>query len=61
MATSSCRAPSSTHFTAFAQLVLSRGAGLEVVWPQLLATGAIGLVFLLLALVRFRATMAAAR
>ena len=47
----------STHFTSFAQAVLYRGAGIDVVWSQLLAVAAIGGVFLILALARFRATM----
>ena len=47
----------STHFTSFAQAVLYRGAGINVVWSQLLAVAAIGGVFLILALARFRATM----
>jgi len=48
----------STHFVSFAQSILYRGAGLDVVWPEFLAIGAIGSVFLYLALVRFRRTMA---
>ena len=51
----------STHFTSFAQAVLYRGAGVSVVWPQLLAVAAIGGVFLMLALARFRATMSPER
>lgn len=51
----------STHYTAFAQAVLLRGAGLDVVWPQLLATLSIGAVLFGYALLRFRASMAAAR
>jgi ABC-2 type transport system permease protein len=51
----------STHYTAFAQAVLLRGAGLDVVWPQLLATVSIGAVLFGYALLRFRASMAAAR
>lgn len=50
-----------THFVKFAQAVLYRGAGLGIVWPQLLAVAVIGGVFFLFALARFRATMAAAR
>ncbi|MGD2082842.1 MAG: ABC transporter permease [Chromatiales bacterium] len=46
-----------THFVAFSQGVLFRGAGLEVVWPHLLAVASIGAVFFLGALVRFRKTM----
>ena len=44
----------STHFVALAQSILYRGAGLDIVWPQFLALFAIGLVFFLLALSRFR-------
>ncbi|MCF6196294.1 MAG: ABC transporter permease [Emcibacter sp.] len=55
------QAAPSTHFTSFAQAVLFRGAGIEIVWPQMLAMLAIGTVLLLLALIRFRATMSAAR
>jgi ABC-2 type transport system permease protein len=43
-----------THFVAFAQAILCRGAGLSVVWPQFLAIGLIGGIFLGLALFRFR-------
>jgi ABC-2 type transport system permease protein len=51
----------STHYTAFAQAVLLRGAGLDVVWPELLATVGIGALLFGYALLRFRASMAAAR
>lgn len=51
----------STHYTAFAQSVLLRGAGADIVWPQLLATAGIGGVLLGYALLRFRASMAAVR
>ncbi|PTW59805.1 ABC-2 type transport system permease protein [Breoghania corrubedonensis] len=44
-----------THFVILAQSVLFRGAGLAVVWPQLLALVAIGAVFFSIALNRFRA------
>lgn len=43
-----------THFIALAQGVLFRGAGLSVVWPQLLALAAVGSVLFTLALRRFR-------
>jgi ABC-2 type transport system permease protein len=42
------------HFVAFAQAILYRGAGFPVVWPQFLATGAMGLLVLGLAVLRFR-------
>jgi ABC-2 type transport system permease protein len=48
-----------THFTAAAQAILYRGAGLEVVWPQFLAIIGIGVVFFVAALLRFRASLAA--
>lgn len=43
-----------THFIALAQSVLFRGAGLAVVWPQLLALALIGSVMFAVALRRFR-------
>ncbi len=46
-----------THFVAAAQAILYRGAGLDVVWPQFLAILAIGAVFFLVALGRFRKTI----
>jgi ABC-2 type transport system permease protein len=51
----------STHFTSFAQAVLYRGAGLDVVWPQLAAMTVIGLLLFLVAVWRFRRTMSASR
>ena len=42
------------HFVAFAQGVLYRGAGLDVVWPQLAALAGFTAVFLGSALMRFR-------
>lgn len=44
----------STQFASFAQNVLFRGAGMEIVWPELLVMGVTGIVFLALALIRFR-------
>ncbi|HVO01807.1 MAG TPA: ABC transporter permease [Candidatus Cybelea sp.] len=52
------QAAPSTHFIALAQAVLYRGAGLDVVWPQMAATFALGLVFLVVALLRFRDMLA---
>ncbi|HTJ97356.1 MAG TPA: ABC transporter permease [Rhodocyclaceae bacterium] len=46
-----------THFVAAAQAILYRGAGLAVVWPQLLALSAIGTIFFSIALSRFRKTL----
>ncbi len=39
-----------THFTALAQAILYRGAGVDVVWPQLIAIMGIGTVCFLSAL-----------
>ena len=50
----------STHFVAFAQSILYRGAGLEIVWPQFLAVAVIGALFFGLAILRFRAVVAQA-
>ena len=49
----------STHFVSFAQAILYRGAGLDVVWPKFLAVFAIGSLFFALALFRFRSVSAA--
>lgn len=46
-----------THFVSAAQAILYRGAGIEVVWPQFLALVAIGMVFFIVALNRFRKTI----
>ena len=43
-----------THFILLAQAILFRGAGFEVVWPQLIALAVIGTVLFGLALARFR-------
>jgi ABC-2 type transport system permease protein len=46
------------HFISFAQAVLYRGAGFEIVWPQLAALAAITIVFFGGSLMRFRKTIA---
>ena len=51
----------STHFVAFAQAILYRGAGLTTVWPSILAMSVLSAVFFVIALSRFRTTMAGAR
>src|SRR4029079_18319592 len=48
------QASPSTHFVSFAQAILYRGAGIDVVWPQFLAVAAIGGLFFVAALFRFR-------
>ena len=50
----------STHFVAFAQSILYRGAGFEVVWPRFLAVAGIGALFFALAILRFRSAVAQA-
>ena len=47
----------STHFVSLAQAILFRSAGFDVVWPSFAAVAAIGAVFFLSALVRFRKTV----
>ncbi|MBI2717659.1 MAG: ABC transporter permease [Rhizobiales bacterium] len=44
----------STHFIGFAQAVLYRAADLTIVWPELVAMAAIGAVFFVVTLARFR-------
>ena len=54
------QASPSTHFVSFAQAILYRGAGLDVVWPQFLIVALIGGLFFGFALLRFRKVAAAA-
>jgi ABC-2 type transport system permease protein len=54
------QASPSTHFVAFAQSILFRGAGFDVIWREYLAVGGIGALFLALALFRFRGIAAQA-
>ncbi|MBU0965687.1 MAG: hypothetical protein KKA54_04820 [Proteobacteria bacterium] len=44
----------STHFVTFAQAILYRGAGFDVVWPHYAAVSIIGAVFFIAALARLR-------
>lgn len=53
------QATPSLHFVALAQAVLYRGAGLDAIWPQLLAIAAIGALSLAAALLRFKRMLAA--
>jgi ABC-2 type transport system permease protein len=46
------------HFVKFAQAVLYRAAGWDVVWPQVLVLGGLGSIFLGVALARFRSMLA---
>jgi ABC-2 type transport system permease protein len=54
------QASPSTHFVSFAQAILYRGAGIDVVWPQFVFVAGVGGIFFLLAILRFRATAAQA-
>jgi len=45
------------HFVSFSQAVLSWGAGLEVVWPQLCILAAMTAVYFGVSLMRFRAVL----
>jgi ABC-2 type transport system permease protein len=54
------QASPSTHFVSFAQSILYRGAGLNVVWPEFLAVAVIGGLFFGLAIMRFRSVAAQA-
>ncbi len=48
------QASPSTHFVSFAQAILYRGAGIDVVWPQFLIVALVGGLFFCLAILRFR-------
>jgi ABC-type multidrug transport system permease subunit len=48
----------STHYVNFAQAILHRGAGIEIVWRSFAAITVIGLIFFAMALLRFRRTVA---
>jgi ABC-2 type transport system permease protein len=50
-----------THFVRFAQAILYRGAGLDVVWREFVALTALGVVFFSIALARFRGAVARAQ
>jgi len=54
------QASPSTHFVSFAQSILYRGAGIDVVWPQFLIVALIGGLFFGLAILRFRSIAAQA-
>jgi hypothetical protein len=48
----------STHFVLFAQSILYRGAGIDLVWPQFLAVAVVGGLFFGFAIFRFRSVAA---
>src|SRR5262249_27064475 len=49
----------STHFVSFAQAILYRGAGFDIVWPGCAVTRAVGAVCFAGALLRFRKALTA--
>jgi ABC-2 type transport system permease protein len=51
----------SRHYMAFAQAVVFRGAGLDVVWPQFLTVAGLGGVFFIASLALFRRSISVAR
>jgi ABC-2 type transport system permease protein len=50
----------STHFVSFAQAILYRGAGMDVVRPEFVIVALIGGLFFVLATLRFRSVAAQA-
>ncbi|HTS90490.1 MAG TPA: ABC transporter permease [Stellaceae bacterium] len=48
------QASPSTHFVSFAQAILYRGAGFDVVWSEFAIVAVVGALFLGIALMRFR-------
>ena len=52
------QASPSTHFVVFAQSILYRDAGFDIVWPQFMLVILIGGLFFSLALWRFRSVAA---
>jgi ABC-2 type transport system permease protein len=52
------QASPSTHFVSFAQAILYRGAGFDVIWVKFLLVGLIGMLFLGLGLLRYRSVAA---
>lgn len=48
----------STHYVSFAQAILYRGAGFDIVWRSFAAVAGIGAVFFAIAILRFRRALA---
>ena len=48
----------SRHYMSFAQAVIFRGAGLDIVWPQFLTVAGLGTVFFAASLLLFRRSIA---
>lgn len=55
------RASPSTHFVSFAQAILYRGAGIDLVWPQFAFVIAIGGIFFAFAAAMFRKSITVMR
>ena len=51
----------STHYVSFAQAILYRGAGLDIVWPEFALVAGIGGLFFAFSAARFRASIARLR
>ena len=51
----------STHFVKYAQAILFRGAGIDVVWPEFLLVFVIGSAFFAFSAMRFRKSIAQMR
>lgn len=51
----------SRHYMAFAQAVIFRGAGLDIVWPQIIMVGSLGFAFFAASLVLFRRSISESR
>ncbi len=49
----------STHFVSFAQAILYRGAGLDIIWPNFLAVAIVGMGLLSLSSLAFRRSITA--
>lgn len=47
-----------SHFVSMAQAILYRGAGLDIVWPNMVAIVGIGMVYFMIALMLFRRSLA---
>lgn len=50
----------STHFVKIAQAILFRGAGIDIIWPNLLVISVVGGSFFVMALSRFRTSVSRA-
>ncbi|QDT94855.1 ABC transporter permease [Gimesia aquarii] len=51
----------SRHFTAFAEAIIYRGAGVEIVWKSFVMIAVIGFIFFMISLGLFRRTIAGSR